>query len=84
MIEFDRNPNALRDEILVDHSWALGEDGALAVPMNRWALIVVYFLAVQDSSITDIVCLSVGRSEPTKNGHYTAHRTVVRSVSSNQ
>ena len=38
VIEFDRNPNALRDEILVDHSWALGEDGALAVPMDRWNL----------------------------------------------
>ena len=35
VIEFDRNPNALRDQILVDHSWALGEDGALAVPMDR-------------------------------------------------
>ena len=37
VIEFDRNPNALRDQILVDHSWALGEDGALAVPMDRLA-----------------------------------------------
>jgi len=35
VIEFDRNPNALRDQILVDHSWELGEDGALAVPMDR-------------------------------------------------
>ena len=39
VIEFDRNPNALRDEILVDHSWALGEDGALAVPMDRLFII---------------------------------------------
>ena len=35
VIEFDRNPNALRDEILSGHSWTLGEDGALAVPVDR-------------------------------------------------
>lgn len=35
VIEFDRNPNSLRDSLLVGHSWSLGEDGAIAVPMDR-------------------------------------------------
>ena len=55
MIEFDRNPNALRDEILVDHSWALGQDGALAVPMDRWTLIVVFFLWLIVAKKNDVI-----------------------------
>ena len=55
MIEFDRNPNALRDEILVDHSWALGEDGALAVPMDRWALIMVVLLWLNMAIKNDVI-----------------------------
>lgn len=35
MIEFDRNPNPLRDNLLIDHSWSLAENGTLAVPMQR-------------------------------------------------
>ena len=35
VIEFDRNPNALRDQILVGHQFTLGDDGAIAVPMDK-------------------------------------------------
>jgi len=35
VIEFDRNPNPLRDEILVGHQFTLGEDGAIAVPLDK-------------------------------------------------
>mmetsp|Transcript_30093 Transcript_30093/g.52873 ORF Transcript_30093/g.52873 Transcript_30093/m.52873 type:complete len:445 (+) Transcript_30093:175-1509(+) len=35
VIEFDRNPNPLRDEILKDHKWELGEDGAIGVPLDK-------------------------------------------------
>jgi len=35
VIEFDRNPNPLRDEILVGHEFVMGEDGAIAVPMEK-------------------------------------------------
>ena len=38
MIEFDRNPNPLRDNLLIDHSWSLAENGTLAVPMQRLPL----------------------------------------------
>jgi len=41
VMEFDRNPNALRDELLVGHKFTLGEDGALAVPMDRPGLGIV-------------------------------------------
>jgi len=35
VIEFDRNPNALRDQILVGHQFTLGDDGAIEVPMDK-------------------------------------------------
>ena len=35
MIEFDRNQNPLRDELLIDHTWTLSDDGTLEVPMKR-------------------------------------------------
>ncbi|CAL4149353.1 unnamed protein product [Meganyctiphanes norvegica] len=35
VIEFDRNPNALRDEILKGPKFTLGEDGAIAVPLDK-------------------------------------------------
>ena len=35
VIEFDANPNVLRDEIIVGHLFTLGEDGAVAVPMDK-------------------------------------------------
>ena len=35
MIEFDRNHNPLRDELLRNHTWTVSDDGALEVPMKR-------------------------------------------------
>ena len=35
VIEFDRNKNPLRDELLLDHEFVLGEDGDLAVPLDK-------------------------------------------------
>ena len=35
MIEFDRNHNPLRDELLINHTWTLSDDGTLEVPMKR-------------------------------------------------
>ena len=35
MIEFDRNQNPLRDELLIDHKWTMSDDGTLEVPMKR-------------------------------------------------
>jgi len=35
VIEFDRNKNPLRDELLLDHEFVLGEDGTLAVPLDK-------------------------------------------------
>lgn len=34
IIEFDRNPNPLRDTLLSDHSFTLDEAGSIAVPFN--------------------------------------------------
>ena len=48
MIEFDRNPNPLRDELLSDHKFVLGEAGDLAVPLDRPGLgVTVDMEAVQ-------------------------------------
>ena len=30
-----RNPNPLRDELLLNHKFTLGEDGDLAVPLDK-------------------------------------------------
>ena len=30
-----RNKNPLRDELLLDHEFVLGEDGTLAVPLDK-------------------------------------------------
>ena len=35
MIEFDRNQNPLRDELLINHKWTVSDDGTLEVPMKR-------------------------------------------------
>ena len=35
VIEFDRNKNPLRDELLLNHEFVLGEDGDLAVPLDK-------------------------------------------------
>ena len=35
VIEFDRNKNPLRDELLLDHEFVLGKDGDLAVPIDK-------------------------------------------------
>ena len=35
MIEFDRNHNPLRDELLINHTWTVSDDGTLEVPMKR-------------------------------------------------
>ena len=35
MIEFDRNQNPLRDELLIEHTWTVSDDGTLEVPMKR-------------------------------------------------
>ena len=35
MIEFDRNHNPLRDELLINHKWTVSDDGTLEVPMKR-------------------------------------------------
>ena len=35
MIEFDRNQNPLRDELLINHTWTVSDDGTLEVPMKR-------------------------------------------------
>ena len=35
VIEFDRNKNPLRDELLLNHEFLLGEDGDLAVPLDK-------------------------------------------------
>jgi len=35
MIEFDRNQNPLRDELLIDHKWTVSDAGTLEVPMKR-------------------------------------------------
>ena len=35
MIEFDRNQNPLRDELLTNHKWTVSDDGTLEVPMKR-------------------------------------------------
>ena len=35
VIEFDRNKNPLRDELLLDHEFVLGKDGDLAVPLEK-------------------------------------------------
>ena len=48
VIEFDRNPNPLRDELLSDHKFMLGEAGDLAVPLDRPGLgVTVDMEAVQ-------------------------------------
>jgi len=35
VIEYDRNPNPLRDELLLNHKFILGENGDIEVPMNK-------------------------------------------------
>ena len=35
VIEFDRNKNPLRDELLLNHEFVLGKDGDLAVPLDK-------------------------------------------------
>jgi len=45
VIEFDRNPNPLRDSLLCDHQFSLGSDGALAVPLDRPGLGVTVDMA---------------------------------------
>ena len=35
VIEFDRNKNPLRDELLLNHEFVLGENGDLAVPLDK-------------------------------------------------
>ena len=35
VIEYVRNPNPLRDELLLDHKFVLGQEGDLAVPLDK-------------------------------------------------
>ena len=61
VIEFDRNKNPLRDELLLDHEFVLGKDGDLAVPLDKPGLGVTInmILSLNDQVITAILISTI-------------------------
>ena len=44
VIEFDRNKNPLRDELLLDLDFVLGKYGDLAIPLDKPNLVVIIYI----------------------------------------